>query len=511
MAYQRQETWNNPELAPLSRAEIAGAKLIGQSDEEFGKFQSQVKVLRQFLDAEAPKLVGAVSHLFTRLNSRIENVAFNQIPLDATAISSDYQEAQPRALARAANSVAPLKTFLQEGLQSKSTGIKKLETKEDLERIGTASDFFCGLFWEEVASVRERELEPGVSEKFRIMWDEKRAVCESRYGPREKLLEEKGWLIHSLRAKENSAGVNNGRWAFYMVYVESQREKEFLEAIGGPAVVDLEDYGEVVTSSYVDTFFKNQKVHSHQRLLNLVSAYKRLAAGEKTFYIPENYRAAFPKKQISKHNSLAFRGLVDTDVEDIPKALDKIFDELPRGPIDDELTSPPKPLSADEAWALIDAYARENADKPVSDYAKAVLGQIGEPSSLYTKPTVEIPPLPKKAPERWPSDSSKRKENPAEFATRVYRVWMDAGTVTWQDLKRLDPLLVSSLHNWLNYNQRKAEPVALPEGFKLLTVAQANDAWIERVRRGQEPLPSDPDELTRFALAIRYRDKPQSR
>ncbi len=93
-------------------------------------------------------------------------------------------------------------------------------------------------------------------------------------------------------------------------------------------------------------------------------------------------------------------------------------------------------------------------------------------------------------------------KKPAEFATRVYRIWMDAGVFSRPELKRLDPLLFSSLESWLKNNNQKPAPEPLPEGFSLLTIAQVNDAWVDRVRKGQAPIPEGGEELARFANAL---------
>ncbi|MDJ0820369.1 MAG: caspase family protein [Paracoccaceae bacterium] len=54
-----------------------------------------------------------------------------------------------------------------------------------------------------------------------------------------------GHLIHKLKAKDST-----GRWAYYFVHVEENREQDFLAAIASKGVIDLEDFGTVVASSY---------------------------------------------------------------------------------------------------------------------------------------------------------------------------------------------------------------------------------------------------------------------
>jgi hypothetical protein len=82
---------------------------------------------------------------------------------------------------------------------------------------------------------------------------------------------------------------------------------------------------------------------------------------------------------------------------------------------------------------------------------------------------------------------------------------MDAEILTRPDLKRLDPQLFASLDNWLKHNRRKVRPDPLPEGFKLLTLEQSNDSWVNKVAHGQVPFPTDKDELARFAAALNER------
>lgn len=194
------------------------------------------------------------------------------------------------------------------------------------------------------------------------------------------------------------------------------------------------------------------------------------------------------------------------------------YKQTPEGPI-----APYKPFEAPSSGTLAERLARvnrrvrERPDEPISDFLMEVfpsLAELDEPKAQRKnirsrRPipalTPEMPPLPRKAPERWPSDPAKRKENPAQFATRVYRVWMDAEVFTRPALEKLDPLLLGSLDNWLKHNKRKAKPEPLPEGFNLLTVEQANDAWIERITSRRESAPTDVAGLTRLAMAMRYR------
>jgi hypothetical protein len=184
--------------------------------------------------------------------------------------------------------------------------------------------------------------------------------------------------------------------------------------------------------------------------------------------------------------------------------------------LDTEGNIGPKPTGEDEylgnpRWAEFDKRVRENPDRSASSILRDEFADLigTQTSNLQKTQNLQaVPPLPKKAPARWSRLQDRQgDENPAEFATRVYRVWMDAEILTRQFLKEIDPVLFASLDNWLKHNRRKATPDPLPQGFKLLTVAQVNDAWVERVRSGKTQLPTDPDELARFAHALQYRGK----
>lgn len=61
----------------------------------------------------------------------------------------------------------------------------------------------------------------------------------------DRYVSERGHLIHKLKAKDTT-----GRWAYYFLLVEPDREGEFLLAINGPGTIDLELYGSVIASCY---------------------------------------------------------------------------------------------------------------------------------------------------------------------------------------------------------------------------------------------------------------------
>ena len=149
-----------------------------------------------------------------------------------------------------------------------------------------------------------------------------------------------------------------------------------------------------------------------------------------------------------------------------------------------------------ERLAKFDEYAENNPERTPSQLVQEVF-----PELVTKRVTETAPSLPKRAPELWAKRKNKD-EAPPQFATRVYRVWMDAEVLTRPDLKRLDPQLFASLDNWLKHNRRKAKPDPLPVGFKLLTIEQSNDTWVNKVAHGQVPFPTDKDELARFAAVL---------
>lgn len=76
----------------------------------------------------------------------------------------------------------------------------------------------------------------------------------------DQIIAKKGHLIHKLKAKDST-----GRWAYYFVLVEAPREAQFLKAIKGDGMVDLEEFGKIIASCYgeepseeVRTFLKEK-------------------------------------------------------------------------------------------------------------------------------------------------------------------------------------------------------------------------------------------------------------
>jgi len=83
--------------------------------------------------------------------------------------------------------------------------------------------------------------------KNRNAWNEEN-VSKLREHIKEIYVANNGLNIHKLKAKDST-----GRWAYYFVLVEPEREKEFLAALDSNQSIDLEDYGQVVASNYGET------------------------------------------------------------------------------------------------------------------------------------------------------------------------------------------------------------------------------------------------------------------
>ena len=76
----------------------------------------------------------------------------------------------------------------------------------------------------------------------------------------DRYVSERGHLIHKLKAKDTS-----GRWAYYFVLVEPEREPAFMAAIGGGGILDIEDFGRVVASSYGEAPTEEVRQHLRER------------------------------------------------------------------------------------------------------------------------------------------------------------------------------------------------------------------------------------------------------
>ena len=71
----------------------------------------------------------------------------------------------------------------------------------------------------------------------------KKTANQKSFAERE--IARKAHLIHKIKAKDST-----GRWAYYFVLVEQLKERQFLKAISGEGMVDLESFGKVIASNY---------------------------------------------------------------------------------------------------------------------------------------------------------------------------------------------------------------------------------------------------------------------
>lgn len=154
--------------------------------------------------------------------------------------------------------------------------------------------------------------------------------------------------------------------------------------------------------------------------------------------------------------------------------------------------------STDKRLAEIDDFARSHPGEAISPLIREKFPEL---FSHERSAPQHLLPLPKRAPAHWPKNRL-GEENAAQFAVRVYGEWMKSETISRADIKKLDPKLYIALNNFF---ARAKIPADLPPDFNLPTLQEANDRWVERVRQGLAPLPSEPEELSRFAFALRRR------
>ena len=58
-------------------------------------------------------------------------------------------------------------------------------------------------------------------------------------------IQDKGRHIHKLKAIDST-----GKWAYYVIMVNPEKESQFFESIDGIGIIDLEDFGILIASSY---------------------------------------------------------------------------------------------------------------------------------------------------------------------------------------------------------------------------------------------------------------------
>jgi hypothetical protein len=167
-------------------------------------------------------------------------------------------------------------------------------------------------------------------------------------------------------------------------------------------------------------------------------------------------------------------------------------------------------------WEMVDQFSADFPGAPVSEYVKqlfperiggrrheeaVVAAEREEPNapSISLSETLSRRDVPEVAPKPW----SERQpgQTPPDFVRSHYGVWRDGvwdpAGLTKADLRN-DEQLYSAL---ATYERRHPE-----DRLNLPTKKQSNDAWVERVKRGDETLRS-PLEMERLATIARRRGR----
>jgi hypothetical protein len=156
-----------------------------------------------------------------------------------------------------------------------------------------------------------------------------------------------GHEIHGIRAKDTS-----DRWAYYHVYVQAEREKKFLEAIGSPITMELDDYGVVVASEFEHVFRERQVARARAHFRPLIEDYARLATRQRAFSIskflrferPASFQAdsdkGFVPHPAARSEDIFKRRRFDSAVDDVGSR-EALADELARTAINQGTVPPP--------------------------------------------------------------------------------------------------------------------------------------------------------------------------
>jgi len=381
--------------------------------------------------------------------------------------SKDYpvdELGQPLFIARMATTCLPLAKLLEREFGYDRRPVGNLDDHENFKSLDGLEGFASAFFWTEIASIIRRELKPDVGKMFELIsttqpHDIDTTVSDFdffRAANPKRLFQGEYWDQSRF-----------GAWHHVILRVHERDQPKFL---------DEARLGYMHPSSHQVKFVASCSITDlNQRLLNEArSQYVHVISD--FFSKLESVKKSFSVGSEKKSQYKEYNQLFETDL---------ISDNAQSGSVEERLKQ-------------LDRFTSEKPGQPISQYVVELFPELTEPKH-------RPPDLPKKAPERWPSDPDKRTENPAEFATRVYRTWMDAEVLTRPALGKLDPPLLASLDNWLKHNRRKATPDPLPGGFNLLTIEQANDAWIDRITAGREAPPTDMAGLARLAAAMRYR------
>lgn len=210
---------------------------------------------------------------------------------------------------------------------------------------------------------------------------------------------------------------------------------------------------------------------------------------------PEAYRNAL--RQAREH--IAGRTYEFLDELDVPSAK--------RAPILREIEhalglEPPAPVPPE---ALPEQAAPPSAHAPTSWVDRVMPAETQAPAQGQPRPPL---PLPETAPALWDVDKLPE-DTPITFINRHYRQWItdDEHSICRRDINKLDPSLVSSLRNHINYHfQQHNEKLISP----IPTLKERNDRLVMRHQQEQKEGRGELKPLkdaARLASAIRRRSQ----
>jgi hypothetical protein len=458
------------ELIPPDKAIVSAALMALKNDQPISR------EIDAYLSAfaanptsvRAATLLKQLDSLFGRLEIAIGG------PLGINLESESYpleQLPQPHPVVRVALMVPAFKEFLERKLGPREDLLRNLAgTRESWTPISPEC-FASSLFWAECEGRVARELKPDLVEMLARM------RSNPSFHPPVKDLDTlyatNGAQMYQGEVYYSFRGVAEG-WMHTIIYVKPSNHAAFVRSVEA----GRQPQAETLAFINIQAINLQLKATAYAEWSVLISEYLRRLSE-----LPVDYFSA--QAQRDQY----------TDKKDQPT--DDIFGSLI--PAND---SEPE-LSTAGRLKLLDTFAAENPGKPISQYAVKLFPEL---SSLES----EAPPLPKKAPASWPNDKLNENETAPEFAVRIYGVWMDAGTLTRPILNELDPALLTGILNWTNYNNSRDEPQKLPKRFRLLTVAEKNDAWVDRILASDLGI-KDANDASRLAGMLRRREGKMSR
>jgi hypothetical protein len=165
------------------------------------------------------------------------------------------------------------------------------------------------------------------------------------------------------------------------------------------------------------------------------------------------------------------------------------------------------PTWSDEVkFAYIDLYALDNPGKPLSDIVKALFPEelrekinksedsLNINHAIFTAEANDDPILRRLLGDKIVWADRNVDDTPITFIQRRFGVWRDGvwdrEGLTKADIRRTDIQLYNALAAW--ERRHPDDRLGLP------TKAESNDAWVDRVKRGEEGLPEDRTGYLRF-------------